>query len=145
MGQMGQGWWRQHVHTTMGKRLASAPVRRVMYNGVRAGALGSPAGASVSLPDGEGDGRAGDMEPEELDLVELREDVAVQDGWRMGRDVTLEMLRAGARGMVIHRHEGESRRYDVEFVDPRTSEPMVLATLDGDKLRVVERDTLGSS
>ena len=85
------------------------------------------------------------MEPEELDLVELREDVAVQDGWRVRPDVTVETLRAGARGMVIHQHEGTGRRYDVEFVDPQTSEPVVLATLDGDKLRVVERDTLGSS
>jgi len=85
------------------------------------------------------------MEPEELDLVELREDVAVRDDWRVRPDVTLETLRAGARGMVIHRHEGTDRRYDVEFVDPQTSEPVVLATLDGDKLRVVERDTLGSS
>jgi uncharacterized protein DUF4926 len=85
------------------------------------------------------------MEPEELDLVELCEDVAVRDGWRVRPDVTLEMLRAGARGMVIHRHEGTGRLYDVEFVDPQTSEPVVLATLDGDKLRVVERDTLGSS
>jgi len=85
------------------------------------------------------------MEPEELDLVELREDVPVRDGWRVRPDITLAILRAGARGMVIHRHEGTGRLYDVEFVDLRTSEPVVLATLDGDKLRVVERDTLGSS
>ncbi len=85
------------------------------------------------------------MEPEELDLVELCEDVVVQDGWRVRPDVALETLRAGTRGMVIHRHEGTGRRYDVEFVDSQTNEPMVLATLDGDKLRVVERDTLGLS
>ncbi|MFI5271601.1 MAG: DUF4926 domain-containing protein [Ktedonobacterales bacterium] len=83
------------------------------------------------------------MEPEEMDLVELLEDVAVERGWRVGAkaDQALTLL-AGRRGMVIHCHDTTPSRYDVEFVDERTSEPQVLAVLRGDQIRVVERDTL---
>ncbi len=46
--------------------------------------------------------------------------------------------------MVIHRSEGTPTLFDVEFLDPATSEPCVLATLRAEQVRVVERDTLGS-
>jgi hypothetical protein len=82
------------------------------------------------------------MEPEEMDLVELLTDVAVEPGWRMNADVPETLLRAGQRGMVIH-CDPEARAYDVEFVDPATGEPRLLARLLAHQLKVVERDTLG--
>jgi hypothetical protein len=87
-------------------------------------------------------GRA--MEPEEMDVVELVEEVAVQPQWRVGKaDAPApDRLSAGQRGMVVHRSEQEPTTYDVEFVDGATKEPMVLARLRGDQLRVVERDDL---
>jgi hypothetical protein len=82
------------------------------------------------------------MEPEEMDLVELLTDVTVEPGWRMNADVPETLLRAGQRGMVIH-CDPAARTYDVEFVDPATGEPRLLARLLAHQLRVVERDTLG--
>ena len=82
------------------------------------------------------------MEPEEMDLVELLTDVAVEPGWRMKADVPEALLRAGQRGMVIH-CDPDARAYDVEFLDSATGEPRLLAKLLAQQLRVVERDTLG--
>ena len=82
------------------------------------------------------------MEPEEMDLVELLTDVAVEPGWRMNAEVPETLLQAGQRGMVIH-CDPDARTYDVEFLDPATGEPRVLARLLAHQLRVVERDTLG--
>ena len=82
------------------------------------------------------------MEPEEMDLVELLTDVAVEPGWRVSEDVLETLLRAGQRGMVIH-CDPDAHAYDVEFLDPATGEPRVLARLLAQQLRVVERDTLG--
>jgi Domain of unknown function (DUF4926) len=82
------------------------------------------------------------MEPEEMDLVELLTDVAVEPGWRVSEDVPETLLRAGQRGMVVH-CDPNARAYDVEFLDPATGEPRVLARLLAQQLRVVERDTLG--
>lgn len=80
------------------------------------------------------------MDPEEMDVVELLADVPVEPGWRV-QDGAPETLKRGARGMVIHRHEGTAQ-YDIEFVDDATQEPIALATLPGDQVRVVERYTL---
>ncbi len=83
------------------------------------------------------------MDPEEMDLVELLVPVAVAPAWRVGKEperVPAE-LAAGRQGMVIHRRE-QTPLYDVEFVDEETNEPLVLAVLRGDQIRVVERDTL---
>ena len=44
--------------------------------------------------------------------------------------------------MVVHRRDENPPTYDVEFVDPASLDPIVLATLPGAQLRVVERDTL---
>jgi hypothetical protein len=82
------------------------------------------------------------MEPEEMDVVELLEDVTVDPAWRICPDVTLAALEKGRRGMVVHRHDRTPPLYDVEFLDPETRDPLVLATLPSDLLRVVERDTL---
>jgi hypothetical protein len=85
------------------------------------------------------------MEPEEMDVVELLEDVAVDPSWRV-KDVKeqepIATLAKGQRGMVVHRRDENPPTYDVEFVDPASLEPIVLATLPGAQLRVVERDTL---
>jgi|GEM_PF-1957321 hypothetical protein len=86
------------------------------------------------------------MEPEEMDLVELVENITVEPSWRIekeGKEIPAT-LNAGERGMVIHRSEGTPTLFDVEFLDPATSEPCVLATLRAEQVRVVERDTLGS-
>jgi len=84
------------------------------------------------------------MEPEEMDLVELLEAVAVQPAWRVGDkpEQAPATLNSGAQGMVVHRYEQMPPLYDVEFVDPVSNEPRVLAVLRGDQIRVVERDTL---
>jgi hypothetical protein len=82
------------------------------------------------------------MEPEEMDLVELVEVVAVEPSWRIQPDETVEELHAGERGMVIHRREGTPTLFDVEFLDPTTREVRLLATLAVTQLRVIERDTL---
>jgi hypothetical protein len=85
------------------------------------------------------------MEPEEMDVVELLADVAVDPSWRV-KDVKeqepIATLAKGQRGMVVHRRDENPPTYDVEFVDPASLEPIVLATLPGAQLRVVERDTL---
>lgn len=81
------------------------------------------------------------MDPEEMDVVELLADVPVEPGWRVRQDGAPETLKRGARGMVIHRHE-DTPQYDIEFVDDATQEPIALATLRGDQVRVVERYTL---
>jgi hypothetical protein len=85
------------------------------------------------------------MEPEEMDVVELLEDVAVDPSWRVKDVKELEpiaTLAKGQRGMVVHRRDENPPTYDVEFVDSASLEPIVLATLPGAQLRVVERDTL---
>ncbi|HEU5439137.1 MAG TPA: hypothetical protein VFU88_07585 [Ktedonobacterales bacterium] len=84
------------------------------------------------------------MEPEEMDLVELTETVAVESAWRLGdkpEDVPA-LLQAGQQGMVVHCREQDPPLYDVEFLDPVTGVPQVLAVLGRDQIRVVERDTL---
>jgi hypothetical protein len=83
------------------------------------------------------------MEPEEMDLVELLEDIAVQPGWRLNAEKAPTLLSAGTRGMVVHASTASPRVCDVEFLDPETQEALVLASLPSDQLRVVERDTLG--
>lgn len=83
------------------------------------------------------------MEPEEMDLVELLEDIAVQPGWRLKPEKAPQMLPAGMRGMVVHASMASPRVCDVEFLDPETQEALVLASLPAQQLRVVERDTLG--
>jgi hypothetical protein len=83
------------------------------------------------------------MEPEEMDLVELLEDIAVQPGWRLKPEKAPPTLPAGSRGMVVHASTTSPRVCDVEFLDPETQEALVLATLPAQQLQVVERDTLG--
>lgn len=83
------------------------------------------------------------MDPEEMDVVELVEDVRVDPSWRVTPGADLDVLRAGERGMVIHREGDNAAVYDVEFVDAETREPRVLAKLRSPQLRVVERYTLG--
>lgn len=87
------------------------------------------------------------MEPEEMDVVELLADVPVDPSWRVPQKdaqarESIATLTRGQRGMVIHRHDETPPTFDVEFVDPASLEPLVLATLPGAQLRVVERDTL---
>lgn len=82
------------------------------------------------------------MEPEELDVVELTEDVAVEASWRVKPDGAPPRLGKGQRGMVVHRRDQTPPLFDVEFLDSQTQEPVVLATLPGDRLRVVEHDDL---
>jgi hypothetical protein len=82
------------------------------------------------------------MEPEEMDVVELLAEVAVDPAWRVREKDSLATLAKGQRGMVVHRRDENPPTYDVEFVDPASLDPIVLATLPGAQLRVVERDTL---
>lgn len=84
------------------------------------------------------------MDPEEMDVVELVEDVRVDSSWRVKEGAGPDMLHAGERGMVIHREGDDTPVYDVEFVDAATQEPYVLAKLRGSQVRVVERYTLGT-
>jgi hypothetical protein len=88
--------------------------------------------------------RAAVMDPEEMDVVELLADIAVEPAWRVRPDVTTATLRKGDRGMVVHKDE-QAPLYDVEFVDGETKEPWALAKLRGDQIRVVERDLLGGA
>lgn len=86
------------------------------------------------------------MEPEDMDLVELVEEVAVEPTWRIASErvapeAVPTTLRAGQRGMVVHRHSGDAV-YDVEFIDDASREPVVLAVLRAEQVRVIERDTL---
>ena len=83
------------------------------------------------------------MEPEEMDLVELLEDIAVQPDWRLKPEKAPAVLLAGARGMVVHVSTTSPRVCAVEFLDLETQEALVLASLPAHQLRVVERDTLG--
>lgn len=82
------------------------------------------------------------MDPEEMDVVELVEDVRVEPSWRVTEGAGPEVLRKGERGMVIHREGDDTPIYDVEFVDATTQEPYALAKLRGSQMRVVERYTL---
>lgn len=82
------------------------------------------------------------MDPEEMDVVELVEDVPVDPSWRVTPDSDVEVLHEGERGMVIHRGGEDAAVYDVEFVDDATKEPRVLAKLRSSQMRVVERYTL---
>ena len=82
------------------------------------------------------------MEPEEMDVVELLADVQVDPSWRVKDKDAFATLAKGQRGMVVHRREENPPTFDVEFVDPASLDPIVLATLPGAQLRVVERDTL---
>ncbi len=82
------------------------------------------------------------MEPEEMDLVELVETVAVDPSWYIESDETIRELNAGERGMVVHRREGTPTLFDVEFLDTSSNQVRILATLPGALLRVVGRDTL---
>lgn len=83
------------------------------------------------------------MNPEEMDVIELVEDVRVEPSWRVKEGAGPDVLRKGARGMVIHREGDGMPVYDVEFVDAATQEPCVLAKLRGSQVQVVERYTLG--
>ena len=83
------------------------------------------------------------MDPEEMDVVELVEDVHVDPSWRVADGPGPELLRQGERGMVIHREGENDAVYDVEFVDATSREPRVLAKLRAAQLRVVERYTRG--
>ncbi len=82
------------------------------------------------------------MDPEEMDVVELVEDVPVDPSWRVTPDSDVEVLHAGERGMVIHRGGEDAAVYDVEFIDGATKAPRVLAKLRSAQMRVVERYTL---
>lgn len=77
-----------------------------------------------------------------MDLVELLEDVAIEPSWRVKADFSATMLSKGQQGMVVHRRDLVPPLYDVEFVDPDTKEPVVLAVLRGDQVHVVESDSL---
>lgn len=77
-----------------------------------------------------------------MDLIELLEDVAIQASWRVKPDFSATTLIKGQQGMVVHRQDVVPPLYDVEFVDPGTKEPVVLAVLRGDQVRVVESDSL---
>lgn len=87
------------------------------------------------------------MEPEEMDVVELVADVAVEPGWVVAGNaearVSVDHLAQGERGMVVHRRDQTPPVFDVEFLDAATGDPRVLATLRPEQIRVVERDTLG--
>lgn len=87
------------------------------------------------------------VEPEEMDVVELVEDVIVDPSWLVTKDdekaITGDRLRQGERGMVVHRRDQTPPLFDVEFLDSATGNPQVLATLRAEQIRVVERDTLG--
>lgn len=85
------------------------------------------------------------MEPEEMDVVELVMDIPVEPSWLVDAAKPVALLRAGQRGMVVHRQPQAPALYAVEFLDPTSSEPRVLATLRADQIRVVERDTLGDA
>lgn len=76
-----------------------------------------------------------------MDVVELLEDIAVERSWRVKPDAGPDRLAKGQRGMVVHRRD-ETPFYDVEFLDGQTQEPIVLATLPGSKIRVIEHDDL---
>lgn len=82
------------------------------------------------------------MEPEEMDVVELLDDVAVEPSWRVKPDTAPARLTKGQRGMVVHRRDQTPVLFDVEFLDSQTQEPVVLATLPASQLRVVEHDDL---
>lgn len=77
-----------------------------------------------------------------MDLIELLEDVAIQPSWRIKPEFSATTLSKGQQGMVVHRQELDPPLYDVEFLDPDTQEPVVLAELRGDQLRVIESDSL---
>lgn len=83
------------------------------------------------------------MDPEEMDVIELVEDVPVDPSWRVATGRGPDTLRRGERGMVIHREGDDAAVYDVEFVDAATQEPRVLAKLRAGQVRVVERYTIG--
>ncbi|MBF6592124.1 MAG: hypothetical protein IVW57_16565 [Ktedonobacterales bacterium] len=83
------------------------------------------------------------MDPEEMDVVELAEDVPVDPSWHVKAGTGPEMLRKGERGMVIHRAGDDPALFDVEFMDAVKREPLLLAKLRAAQLRVVERYTLG--
>lgn len=77
-----------------------------------------------------------------MDLIELLEDVPIQPSWRVKSDFSGTSLQKGQQGMVVHRQDQRPPLYDVEFIDPATKDPVVLAVLRGDQVRVVESDTL---
>lgn len=87
------------------------------------------------------------MDPEEMDVVELVADVAVEPGWVVAGSAEtragVDRLAQGERGMVVHRRDQTPPLFDVEFLDAVTGDPHVLATLRPEQIRVVERDTLG--
>ncbi|MGH2486673.1 MAG: hypothetical protein ACRDHE_11730 [Ktedonobacterales bacterium] len=87
------------------------------------------------------------VDPEEMDVVELVADVAVEPGWVVagvaGPRASVDRLTQGERGMVVHRRDQTPPLFDVEFLDAATGDPRVLATLRPEQIRVVERDTLG--
>lgn len=77
-----------------------------------------------------------------MDLIELLEDVAIQPSWRIKPDFSETTLNKGQQGMVVHRQDLVPPLYDVEFIDPATKEPVVLAVLRGEQVRVIESDSL---
>ncbi len=77
-----------------------------------------------------------------MDLIELLEDVAIQPSWRVKPEFSATTLSKGQQGMVIHRQDLVPPLYDVEFIDPVTKDPVVLAVLRGNQVRVVESDSL---
>jgi hypothetical protein len=85
------------------------------------------------------------MEPEEMDVIELLENVSVDPEWAHDREVTLSVLTKGERGMVVHREDATLPLFTVEFLDLASGQLRALAILRGDQIRVVERNTLGGT
>jgi hypothetical protein len=87
------------------------------------------------------------MEPEEMDVVELLADVAVEPDWAYdpGPGARPSVLNKGERGMVVHCQDTTPPLYSVEFLDLSNGQLRVLAVLRGEQIKVVERNTLGGA
>ena len=85
------------------------------------------------------------MEPEEMDVVELLADVAVEPGWAHDPEISLSVLNKGERGMVVHCQDTTPPLYSVEFLDLSNGQLRVLAVVRGEQIKVVERNTLGGA
>ena len=81
------------------------------------------------------------MKPEEMDVIELVGEVSLEPAWILKPESAIRALAAGSRGMIVHR-DPDGGRYDVEFVDPASTEPLALVPLKADQFRVVERYTV---
>ena len=78
------------------------------------------------------------MMPEEMDVIELTGDIALLPAWVLKPGSALSSLPAGTRGMIVH-CEPDGTRYDIEFLDGASQEPVALVPLQSSHFRVVER------